>query len=205
MIVKGEKTEEYRDDTAYYRSRFTRYIGQQIRVMFRNGYGVNRPSAVCVVVPRYGIGRPEWGATKHRCFVLSILNIESIRHRKRAEDAVTWFAIKSCRIKERRHKCRHSNRQSLLRIAFCMTAFLPSYYLWFFGAWRYSILQGCYLLAFLCRQKIINCRHIRCEPARFVDLLWRQRKELLMNDETVKYTLRIDKNFNNELDFVFYI
>jgi len=62
MICSGEKKDEYRALNSYYDSRFSRYEGQEIEVMFRNGYHSNSPAVVCVVVPeRDQPGLVEWG------------------------------------------------------------------------------------------------------------------------------------------------
>lgn len=74
-IISGEKCEEYREDTPYYRSRFDRYMGILVQVQFRNGYRKDSPSVVCTVVPHRGAGRSEWGAEPGKSYiVLSILN-----------------------------------------------------------------------------------------------------------------------------------
>lgn len=75
-IVSGEKREEYREDTPYYRSRFDRYIGILVQVQFRNGYRKDSPSVVCTVVPHRGTGRSKWGAEPGKSYiVLCILDI----------------------------------------------------------------------------------------------------------------------------------
>ncbi len=62
MIASGEKREEYRDDTPYYRGLFEKWIGIPVRVRFRNGYFADSPTIERTVIPRKGCGRPEWGA-----------------------------------------------------------------------------------------------------------------------------------------------
>lgn len=78
MIVSGEKPEEYRGDTPYYRSRFDRYLGIPIQVKFRNGYRPDSPSVVCTVVPRRAGGYPKWGAEPGKGYiVLGIVDKEA--------------------------------------------------------------------------------------------------------------------------------
>ena len=62
MILSGEKKEEYRAYNAYYRARFDKSIGREMTCRFRNGYSRKSPTIECMVVPRYGYGRGEWGA-----------------------------------------------------------------------------------------------------------------------------------------------
>lgn len=69
MILSGEKKEEYRDMTAYYRVRFQNLwegslIGGKAEreIRLRNGYGKDAPSAIATVTISCGTGRPEWGA-----------------------------------------------------------------------------------------------------------------------------------------------
>lgn len=75
-IISGEKCEEYRKDTPYYKSRFDRYMGIPMQVKFRNGYQKDSPSVVCTVVPHRGAGRLEWGAEPGKSYiVLCILEV----------------------------------------------------------------------------------------------------------------------------------
>ena len=66
MILSGEKQEEYRTITNYYRSRFFNLWGSKAselrKVKFRNGYSSTSPSFVAECTLSKGHGRPEWGA-----------------------------------------------------------------------------------------------------------------------------------------------
>ena len=73
MILAGEKTEEYRANTAYWRKRLLRAsviqrlnpeMGQNgLRLLLRNGYRKDAPSAVIELSGvTLGKGRTEWGA-----------------------------------------------------------------------------------------------------------------------------------------------
>ena len=72
MIRAGEKREEYREETEYWRTRLETAFGKEIHqaaeqqaetwIRLRNGYGVDRPSIQARVRLRIGQGRPEWGA-----------------------------------------------------------------------------------------------------------------------------------------------
>lgn len=101
MILSGEKKEEYRDTTPYYKKRFETVFGrgeiQKIMdyvafqgtkysetpkkdIMFRNGYGKIRPSFVATVSIRVGTGKPEWGAEPGKVYyVLTIHEIIKFR------------------------------------------------------------------------------------------------------------------------------
>ena len=72
MIRAGEKREEYREETEYWRTRLETAFGKEIHqaaeqqaetwIRLRNGYGADRPSIQARVRLRIGQGRPEWGA-----------------------------------------------------------------------------------------------------------------------------------------------
>lgn len=69
MIGSGEKKEEYRADTSYYRSRFAKYEGQEMTICLRNGYSYSSPSIICKVVPsRKSGGKAEWGANPNEIY-----------------------------------------------------------------------------------------------------------------------------------------
>lgn len=76
VILSGEKKEEYRDDTPYYESRFDKYMGQSVQVKFRNGYRKDSPSFIRTVSPRYGKGRPEWGAEPDKNYIVLAIQQE---------------------------------------------------------------------------------------------------------------------------------
>lgn len=70
MIKSGEKKEEYREIKRYWITRFnnkgilSKYNPHTI--IFRNGYGKNRPSLQCKVNVRVGQGKEKWGAKKRK-------------------------------------------------------------------------------------------------------------------------------------------
>ncbi len=86
MILLGEKKEEYREIKPYWAIRFQHewqgsMIGGKARrkVIFRNGYGQNAPTAVAVVTLDTGLGKEEWGAEPGKeYYVLRILDIKRL-------------------------------------------------------------------------------------------------------------------------------
>lgn len=80
MILSGEKTEEYREQTNYYYRRFTNlFNGFEIDrqyIAFRNGYKADSPTFVAVCTWDIGTGKEEWGAEKgkeyHRLHIKEI-------------------------------------------------------------------------------------------------------------------------------------
>ena len=89
MILSGEKKEEYRELTPYYRSRFRDlFIGEERLfldksvkkdIRFRNGYRADSPSFVATVTIDVGEGKPEWGAEAgHTYYVLKIMEVKQI-------------------------------------------------------------------------------------------------------------------------------
>lgn len=63
MIASGEKKEEYRDLTEYYKSRFKKYArAAKFKIRFRAGYRVDSPLMECIVTLCVGSGNVEWGA-----------------------------------------------------------------------------------------------------------------------------------------------
>lgn len=78
-ILAGEKPEEYRDDTPYYRSRLEKYVGHTITVCFRNGYSRLSPTIECQVKIRKGLGNPAWGAVPGKqYFIQEIKSVKDI-------------------------------------------------------------------------------------------------------------------------------
>ena len=62
MIDRGEKTEEYRENTSYWMKR----IGKlHDAVCFHKGY-TNTTMTFAIEGKSYGYGNPEWGAPKDR-------------------------------------------------------------------------------------------------------------------------------------------
>jgi len=79
MIKCGDKLEEYRARSPYYESRFSKYMGKEITVKFRNGYRSDSPAIVCLVVPFLAPGRPEWGGKFDEVYwVLYIHNVKAV-------------------------------------------------------------------------------------------------------------------------------
>lgn len=86
MIVSGEKREEYREISPYYKSRFknlfsmypysyipTGYDKQQL--VLRNGYSKNSPSCVITAFLDTGKGNPDWGAVEGKeYYILKIVD-----------------------------------------------------------------------------------------------------------------------------------
>ena len=91
MIKSGEKKEEYREIKPYYNSRLgVRLIIQEVingsnakfisNIMFRNGYGKDRPTVLCKCEISKGYGKQEWGAELNKeYYVLKILSIEEVK------------------------------------------------------------------------------------------------------------------------------
>lgn len=92
MILSGEKKEEYRECTKYYKGRFFNLFdiidecdGDLINpfeekpereIMFRNGYSKNSPSFVAKCTLSVGTGKEEWGAEKDKkYFILTVQEI----------------------------------------------------------------------------------------------------------------------------------
>ena len=89
MILSGEKKEEYRDVSPYWKQRFSKIFpmyphsfipsgGISQTVLFRNGYRKNSPcfKAVCTLED-IRTGKSEWGAEQGKeYYVLKILKIE---------------------------------------------------------------------------------------------------------------------------------
>lgn len=97
MILSGIKTEEYREIKPYWEKRFENYFGkhydisqeiptrvwntQKKIVVFRNGYGNDKPefSAECSI--REGSGKESWGAEKDvKYFILKIHRIFAVKN-----------------------------------------------------------------------------------------------------------------------------
>ncbi len=92
MILTGEKKEEYRERTKYYKGRFfnlfditDEYNGKLMNpfeenpereIMFRNGYSKDSPSFVAKCTLSVGTGKEEWGAEPGKeYFVLTVKEI----------------------------------------------------------------------------------------------------------------------------------
>lgn len=94
MIYSGIKTEEYREMKSYWEKRFLNYFGkhyddsgnlvwniQAKRIIFRNGYGNDKPEFHAICSIREGYGKEEWGAEKDcKYYVLAILKIIAVKN-----------------------------------------------------------------------------------------------------------------------------
>lgn len=89
MILSGEKGEEYREMKPYWEKRFINYFGrfydfskeqptlvwnkQMKDIVFRNGYGNDKPEFTAEVTISEGYGKEKWGAEKDvKYYVLKI-------------------------------------------------------------------------------------------------------------------------------------
>lgn len=81
MIAKGEKKEEYRDYTKYYKTRFEKYAAAaSFKIRFRAGYRADSPLMECEVSLFYGKGKEEWGAAPDWMgFILKIHTVEVLK------------------------------------------------------------------------------------------------------------------------------
>lgn len=89
MIVSGEKLEEYRAMTDYWRKRFVSELVRQgkqrgfngLKVRIRAGYRKNADMAeLTLSMITQGTGRPEWGAEPGvEYFVLHIKRVEVLK------------------------------------------------------------------------------------------------------------------------------
>ena len=92
LILRGVKTEEYREIKPYWATRFvnaglleytfrkdpacTMLTFNRVEVMFRNGYSDKSPSFIATVGLTRDFGKPEWGAKKGvKYYVLHIYDI----------------------------------------------------------------------------------------------------------------------------------
>ena len=87
MIISGEKLEEYREVTPYYKSRFKNLFSMypysfipegwdKQKLMLRNGYSKTSPSCIITATLDIGKGKPEWGAEKGKeYYILRIINV----------------------------------------------------------------------------------------------------------------------------------
>lgn len=75
MIASGEKKEEYRDRSPYYRARLDKYFAKEFYIKLRAGYSSNCPSLTCRAFLKRGIGKKAWGAPDYECYILEIMEI----------------------------------------------------------------------------------------------------------------------------------
>ena len=95
MILSGEKKEEYRKLSPYYKARFKNLwqgsligFNAERKIIFRNGYSRKSPSFIATVTLDIGEGRTEWGAKKGKNYY--ILKIHSI-------DELPYWIGKNCK------------------------------------------------------------------------------------------------------------
>ena len=74
MILAGEKTEEYRENTAYWRKRLIIRENGEAKaprtLILRNGYRADSPKALIEISGvTMGNGRPEWGAEPGKAYL----------------------------------------------------------------------------------------------------------------------------------------
>ena len=85
MILSGEKKEEYREITEYWKKRLTNVKKQNIKtVTFSNGYAKDRRQfkiEISYITARTGL--PEWGAENHKAYIVihlgRVINKENIK------------------------------------------------------------------------------------------------------------------------------
>ena len=90
MICRGEKREEYREVTEYWRKRIDsartldyKQFKEIFEVKIRAGYNSKAPTATLRVHLTLGKGVQEWGAEPYKdYYILQILHIESIENWK---------------------------------------------------------------------------------------------------------------------------
>ena len=85
MIANGEKTEEYRAMTPYYKTRFQNInlldsdgcaSGHYAMIGLRNGYSRKDPTLMVTVILDFGYGKKEWGANPWEiCYILKIVEL----------------------------------------------------------------------------------------------------------------------------------
>ena len=96
MILSGEKSEDYREMKPYWEKRFGNYFGrfydfskeqhtlvwkkQMKNIVFRNGYGNDKPEFTAEVTISEGYGKEEWGAEKDTIYY--VLKIHRVFDRK---------------------------------------------------------------------------------------------------------------------------
>lgn len=96
MIISGEKTEEYREIKPYWEKRFLHYFGKiydfsqtppQViwnqhskNIVFRNGYGYDKPEFTAECSISEGYGDESWGAEKNKKYY--VLTIHRIFNKK---------------------------------------------------------------------------------------------------------------------------
>lgn len=105
MILSGVKTEEYREIKPYWETRFGRYFGRHYDfseeydinqgpppivwnkqtqfIVFRNGYGTDKPEFTAECSIREDYGKEEWGAEPNtKYYVLTIHRVFDVKNLK---------------------------------------------------------------------------------------------------------------------------
>lgn len=87
MILSGEKPEEYREQTEYYKKRLENLFNSDCKIetgkrkiAFRNGYNATSPTFVAVCTWDIGTGKEEWGAEKGKEY--NRIHIQTIIERR---------------------------------------------------------------------------------------------------------------------------
>jgi len=97
MILSGQKPEEYRERKPYWTKRFENYFGrhyvfsrgepevvwneQKKLIVFRNGYGDDKPEFTAECTISEGTGKEAWGAERDTVYyILKIHRIFNIRN-----------------------------------------------------------------------------------------------------------------------------
>ena len=85
MITSGEKLEEYREDSDYYRKRFYKLFGKYAlhavygesptttKIKLRNGYSRTSPTCTVDCSLKIGTGNPDWGAEPDKTYLVLII------------------------------------------------------------------------------------------------------------------------------------
>lgn len=87
MIASGEKKEEYRDRSPYYRARLDKYFAKEFYIKLRAGYSSNCPYIVCRCFLSVGKGKKEWGAPDKDVYILTITRIYRLEH---VQEFIDW-------------------------------------------------------------------------------------------------------------------
>ena len=88
LILSGVKTEEYRETKPYWTTRFTKYFDSleastPKTILFRNGYGFDKPEFKAECILKTGNGKAEWGAEEDKqYYVLTIHKIYDVKNIK---------------------------------------------------------------------------------------------------------------------------
>lgn len=99
MIAKGEKEEEYRSLTPYYKVRFQNIglldidgcaNGKTAVIGLRNGYSRKDPTLVVSVMIDFGLGKKEWGASSFEVYYI----LKIVKHHTILKDGEIFYRYK---------------------------------------------------------------------------------------------------------------